>query len=226
VGCWLCPNSPARIVFLNHVYLPEMAKAWRQQLFAFAQEVGVVESEIEKYIDELYWTYRQGGAGLAASEDVVVRSLGCTAEENAKVYKLKRAASAEFCTLFAPFGKIKPGRKLLDEKLICDQGGKPMLSVQPFQSGEYAHAVKVKTLGDKGHVALQRKVVYQIRKHNACRNCGACDAICAFGAIAITDGVYQIDEVKCKRCKKCVNPKFMAGGCLMKRVLKTKQEAA
>lgn len=226
VGCWLCPNGTQQKFFLNYVYLSDMAPAWREQLFAFAEATGKID--IERYVDELYWAYRRGGAGLKASADVVVNTMGCTMEEQAKLYALNKPIDESFYSLFIPLGMIahEKGRKLLNEVLVQDAQDVPLLSLQSFQQADYNHAIKVKILAEKGHSTLQRKVVYQVRKFNACRNCGKCHSVCTTGAIEIKDGKYRINADKCNRCGKCVNYKYMPGGCLMQRVLSTKKLVA
>ncbi|MCR3922190.1 MAG: phosphoadenosine phosphosulfate reductase, partial [Firmicutes bacterium] len=47
--------------------------------------------------------------------------------------------------------------------------------------------------------------------------------LCRFGAIAIIDDTYSINESKCRRCKMCVTAKYLDGGCLMVKYLKTKE---
>ncbi|MDA3844920.1 MAG: phosphoadenosine phosphosulfate reductase, partial [Vallitaleaceae bacterium] len=64
----------------------------------------------------------------------------------------------------------------------------------------------------------------QIRKFNACRNCLKCESLCKYGAISIQGGEYHISEKKCVRCKKCVMPKYLTGGCLMNKYMYTKDE--
>jgi len=192
LGCWPCPNGWHRSTFLNHVYVPDAAK-WREQLFEFAREAGKTV-ETEKYIDGLYWTYRQGGAGLKASADVVASSMGCTTEEQAKLYALNKPINESFYSFFTPLGIVSQdaGRKLIDETLVLDpESEAPILSIQPFNSNNYAHAVKVKVLTEKGQLALHRKVVYQVRKYNACRNCGKCESVCMAGAKMVLTALMQ-----------------------------------
>ena len=100
----------------------------------------------------------------------------------------------------------------------------PILSVQPFQQADYEYSVKIKTMNVAKHDNLQRMVAYQVRKFNACRKCLKCESLCRFGAISIAGGNYHIDEAKCKRCKMCVTAKYLDGGCLMDKYLKTKED--
>ena len=69
---------------------------------------------------------------------------------------------------------------------------------------------------------LQRMIAYQVRKFNACRKCLKCESVCRHGAISIVGDDYYINPDKCKRCKMCVNQKYLTGGCMMDKYLKTK----
>ena len=81
--------------------------------------------------------------------------------------------------------------------------------------------MKIKVLNVANYEAVQRMVSYQVRKFNACRKCLKCESVCKFGAISIANGAYQINESRCRRCKACMSAKYLDGGCLMDRYLKT-----
>jgi phosphoadenosine phosphosulfate reductase len=98
----------------------------------------------------------------------------------------------------------------------------PIISVQPFNQGEFDYGVKIKTMNVAKHDDLQRMIGYQVRKFNACRKCLKCESLCKHGAISIYGGEYYINEFKCKRCKMCVTAKYLEGGCMMDKYLKTK----
>ena len=124
-----------------------------------------------------------------------------------------------------PFGKIAPelGKKLLREIIILDaRSNVPILSIQPFNQDGFDYAIKVKTMNVANHEDLQRMVGYQIRKFNACRKCLKCESICRQGAISITGNNYYIDPVKCVHCKMCMTAKYLEGGCMMDKYLRTK----
>lgn len=223
VGCWCCPNNNVRAQFLAKIYMPEEYKKWRDYLLSFAKSIG--KPDPEEYVDGGWWKARQGGNGLPSSEDVKIKFTNCTAEENAKVYKIVRPIDDSFYELFVPFGKVSKelGRKLINEVIVLDVATNvPILSLQPFVKQEYEYAVKVKTLNVASHDDLQRMVGYQIRKFNACRKCLKCESVCSYGAISITKDGYHIDENKCKHCKKCVTAKYLSGGCLMDKFLKVR----
>lgn len=224
VGCWCCPNNNERAQFLASIYMPEQSTKWRSFLIEFASRIGKPDPEV--YVDSGKWKARQGGNGVAAAENIKIKFTNCTTEENAKIYRLNRPIEDNFIELFYPLGKYAPelGKKLIDEKIIIDVVSKiPILSIQPYTQDSYDYAVKIKTLNVAKHDELQRLVSYQIRKYNSCQNCSKCISLCKHGAITIKDGIYRINDEKCKRCKMCVSPKYLDGGCLMNKYLYTKE---
>ncbi len=223
VGCWCCPNNNQRAQFLSRIYLPEQSKKWRTFLIAFAEKIGKPDPEV--YIDSGKWKARQGGNGLPAAGDVKIRFTNCTAEDHAKIYSLVRPYDDELIGMFVPFGRVAPelGKKLLREVVVLDRKTNvPILSIQPFSQDGYEYAVKVKTMNVADHDDLQRMVGYQIRKFNACRKCLKCESICRAGAISIVGDSYFIDPNKCVHCKMCMTAKYLDGGCMMDKYLRTK----
>lgn len=223
VGCWCCPNNNERAQFLSRIYMPDQANKWRDFLVDFAKKIGKPDPEI--YVDSGKWKARQGGNGVNAAEDVKIKFTNCTAEENAKIYKLTKEIDEQFINMFIPFGKIAPelGRKMIDEIIIVDiRTNVPIISIQPFNQEGFDFSVKIKTMNVAKHDDLQRKIGYQVRKFNACRKCLKCESLCKFGAISILADEYRINENKCKRCKMCVTAKYLDGGCMMDKYLKTK----
>jgi phosphoadenosine phosphosulfate reductase len=115
------------------------------------------------------------------------------------------------------------GQKLLHEVLVLDvKSNVAILSVQPFEQDGYEHAVKVRTMNVQSHDGLQHMVSYQVRKFNACRKCLKCESLCKAGAISISEDGYHIDPNKCVHCKMCVTAKYLRGGCMMDKYLRTK----
>ena len=205
--------------------MPEQSKAWRDFLIDFAKKIG--KPDAEEYVDSGAWKARQGGNGLAAAGDVKIRFTNCTTEDHAKIYRLVRPMDDEFLNMLTPFGRVAPelGQKLLHEVLILDiRTNVPILSVQPFEQGGYEFAVKVRTMNVKDHDDLQHMVGYQVRKFNACRKCLKCESLCKAGAISISADRYYIDPEKCVHCKMCVTAKYLRGGCMMDKYLRTKDQ--
>lgn len=223
VGCWCCPNNNQRAQFLSRVYMPEQSKRWRDFLVSFAKKIG--KPDPEEYVDSGNWKARQGGNGLAAAGDVKLKFTNCTTEDHAKIYRMTRPFDDELVGMFVPFGRIAPelGKKLLHEVIILEpRTNVPIISIQPFGQDDYEYAVKVKTMNVQDHDELQRMVGYQIRKFNACRKCLKCESLCRAGAISIEGGYYYINPDKCVHCKKCVTAKYLDGGCMMDKYLRTK----
>jgi len=224
VGCWCCPNNSERAQLLSRIHMPKQAKKWRDFLIEFAVRIGKPDAEV--YVDSGKWKARQGGNGISSAEDVKIKFSNCTNENNAKVYKLNKPIDDGFLNLLTPFGRIAKGmgRKLINETIILDMSTNiPILSVQPFSQDGYDYAVKIKSMNVAKHGDLQRMIGYQVRKFNACRKCLKCESICRFGAISIIGEDYLINESKCTRCKMCVTSKYLDGGCLMDKYLKTKE---
>lgn len=223
VGCWCCPNNNQRAQFLSRIYMPEQSKKWRDFLIDFAKRIGKEDAEI--YIDTGKWKARQGGNGLASAGDVKIKFTNCTTEDHAKIYKLVRPYDDELVGMFTPFGRVAPelGNKLLNEVLVLDvRTNVPILSIQPFGQDGYDYAVKVRTMNVSDHNELQRMVGYQVRKFNACRRCLKCESICRAGAISISGDSYYINPDKCVHCKMCMTAKYLEGGCMMDKYLRTK----
>ena len=223
VGCWCCPNNNPRAQFLSQVYMPEASKKWRDFLIGFAKRIGKPDPEV--YVDTGKWKARQGGNGLAAAGDVKIRFTNCTTEDHAKIYSLVHPLDDDLIGMFTPFGRVAPelGQKLLNEVLVLDiKTNVPIISIQPFGQDRYKYAVKVRTMNVVDHESLQRMIGYQIRKFNACRKCLKCESLCRAGAISIVGDSYYINPDKCVRCKMCVTAKYLDGGCMMDKYLRTK----
>lgn len=225
VGCWCCPNNNARAQFLSQIYMPEASERWRDFLVDFAKRIGKPDPEV--YVDTGKWKARQGGNGVAAAKSIRVEASHCATEDNAMVFSLERPYSDELVDLMTPIGDHAPGlgRTLLEEKVIVDPRTKePLIAVMPFTQPGYEHATKVRILRDGAQDDLLRMVRYQIVKYNACRQCLKCEGLCRFGAISINEDGYRIDSAKCVHCKQCVTDKYLEGGCLMRKYLRTKDE--
>lgn len=223
VGCWCCPNNNTRAQFLSRIYMKERSEKWRNFLIDFAKSIG--KPDAEEYVDSGMWKARQGGNGLKSAGDVKLRFTACTSEEHAKIYQLVRPFDDSFLNMMVPFGIISKelGRKLIHETIILEPKTRvPILSIQPFSQDGYEYAVKIKTMSVADHDDLQRMIGYQVKKFNACRKCLKCESVCRQGAISIIGDEYYINPEKCVHCKMCVNQKYLVGGCMMDKYLRTK----
>jgi phosphoadenosine phosphosulfate reductase len=224
VGCWCCPNNNPRAQFLSSIYMSELSKEWRSFLVEFAKRIGKQDPEV--YVDTGKWKARQGGNGLTAAKSVKLRYSNCATEEHAVVFSLDRPYSAELESYFCPIGKLAPelGRSLIRETVIIDPAtNTPALSIQPFVQSDYDNAIKIKVLDATRETELLRMSKYQVTKYNACRQCLKCESLCKYGAISIISGEYHIDPNRCRHCRQCVTDKYLEGGCLMRKYLRTKE---
>jgi phosphoadenosine phosphosulfate reductase len=219
VGCWMCPNNSARSGFLSRVHMSDYATKWRDFLVDFATRIG--KPDPEDYVDEGSWKARQGGNGVRAANDVKVKMSNCTTEPDAKVYSLLRPASDELYNLFTPFGNLREnGGEIFVHDLRTNV---PIISLQQFGiDRDNSLKVRIMNVDAKSREKLEKQISFQILKYNACRFCLKCESLCKFGAISLQGGVYEIDPKKCTRCKMCVESKYLQGGCLMTKYLRSK----
>lgn len=232
VGCWCCPNNSSWSEFLSKIYMPEQAKAWRQQLIRFAKQVG--KPDPEDYVDEGGWKARQGGNGLEVSKRFGISFTPCATAENAFNYDLTRPITEELYELFKPFGKLSfdMGNRRLGEVYVLDRNGDPILKLQG-KIGKNTLRVTILKLPFAGCPRLheaEMKVKCQLSKYQICLGCMACISVCKMDAIHITpeengyNGYsYKINDAKCIRCEHCVN--HFDGGCYMRDVIRTKDGA-
>ena len=232
VGCWCCPNNSAWSEFLSKIYMPEQAKAWREQLVRFAKQVG--KPDPEDYVDEGGWKARQGGNGLEVSKRFGISFTPCATAENAFNYDLTRPITEELYELFKPFGKLDfdMGNHRLGEVYVLDRNGDPILKLQGriVKNTLRVTILKLPFAGCPRLHEAEMKVKCQLSKYQICLGCMACISVCKMDAIHITpeengyNGYsYKIDDAKCIRCGHCVN--HFDGGCYMRDVIRTKDGA-
>lgn len=166
------------------------------------------------------WKLSMGGEGLESSKYVRIENKVCTTDEYSRIYQLNKPVNDNLYMLFTPFGEVTKalGRKSLNEALAL-KDNIPIMSICFI--GE--DSIKIKTMNVKNYKSLQSKAAYQVLKFNACRKCYKCESACKFGAISIRNGVYNIDKDICIHCLSCVNPKYIADGCVMKGYLKSRR---
>lgn len=220
VGCWCCPNASDISELLAKIYMSKKYEKWHSFLIDFAKKIG--KDDPENYVKLGGWKSRQGGQGLSEAKTVKLVNQNCTVQENGKVYELIKPLNENFFKLFIPFGQIIDGNKEIKERIVIDsRNGVPIISIQPLG----AFKAKIVTLNVKSHSILHRNISHQIIKHNACKQCLKCESVCQFNAITINKNGYSIDENKCKHCQMCVSSKYIAGGCLMCRYLRTRRNS-
>ena len=220
VGCYCCPNATISSELMERIYNHKKYYTWTNYIREFGKQCG--KEDLDDYVNQGRWKMRNGGLGVKASSSVKIKSSDCTAEENGKIYELQKDITKDFYNLFIPFGHLQQGRKEINEMLILHPTlMTPIVSLQPLSKRK----IKIVTINAQNPRSLHSRLAYQIVKFNACNQCLKCESLCRFGAITCKPDKYEIDENKCKRCQACVNPKYLSGGCLMCRYLRTKKDA-
>lgn len=218
VGCWCCPNASEMSELLAKIYMKEKYEKWHKFLITFARGIGV--DNAEDYVRLGAWKARQGGQGLKEARTVKLLNQACTSQENTKIYELYKPISNELYNLFIPFGKIIDGDTKIGEKLVLERlNNNPIISIQKIND----YKVKITTLNVKSHFTLHRNISHQIIKFNACKQCLKCEGVCPFGAISVSKNGCVIDKKLCKHCQRCVSSKYIPGGCMMCRYLRTRR---
>jgi len=220
VGCYCCPNATISSELMERIYNHKKYYKWTDYLREFGEQCG--KQDLDDYVLEGRWKMRNGGLGVKAASSVKIKSSDCTAEENGKIYELQKDITEELYNLFVPFGHLQEGRKEINEMLVLHPTSMiPIISLQPLSKRK----IKIVTINAQNPRSLHARLAYQIVKFNACNQCLKCESLCRFGAITCKPNKYEIDSSKCKRCQACVNPKYLSGGCLMCRYLRTKKDA-
>lgn len=228
VGCWCCPNNSVWSEMLSRIYMPEQYKKFHGMLVKFATDIG--KPDPEDYVNEGGWKARQGGNGVAYAANTVVSFAPCALEENSFNYKLRKPISEQLYELFKPFGTLNfdLGNKRLGEVYVLEDGGQPALKLQGRIGADELRVTIINKhiVGAKSLAAAEEKVKCQLTKYQMCMACRACESVCRFGAITVTDtehGVdYRINENKCKKCCECVG--HYDSGCYMKKVLTVRKD--
>lgn len=227
VGCWCCPNNSLWSEFLSRIHMAGEYKDFHQRLVNFARRIG--KPDPQEYIDSGNWKARQGGNGLPLSRSSVISDTPCVREEYSFYYDLTRPLEAEFYELFKPFGvpDFEMGNRRLGEVYIVNRDSAPVLRIQGRLQDTRVKIIldSIELMGVKSIARAKSLVECQITKYQMCIGCRACESVCRFGAIRISDregtAEYLIDSMRCKGCRECVN--HFNKGCYMRKILTIKR---
>ncbi|MDB2116838.1 phosphoadenosine phosphosulfate reductase family protein [Clostridium paraputrificum] len=236
VGCWCCPNNTSWAQYLAQIYMPEQAKAWRNQLIKFAVKIGKPDPEV--YIDDGKWKARQGGNGVDYSENVFVSFKPCANENESFNYQLNKPISEELYEFFKPFGWINKemGNSRLGEVYVVDKVGNPIIRLQGKIGSKELKVTALKVpLGKARSLRdIRQRIDCQLTKYQLCLGCLGCESACKHNAIIVkkpaheneiiqnkVNDTYRILDDRCVRCGECIN--HFDGGCYMRKVLITKR---
>lgn len=234
VGCWCCPNNTSWAQYLAQIYMPEQAKAWRDQLIKFAVKIGKPDPEV--YIDDGKWKARQGGNGVDYSKNVFVSFKPCANENESFNYRLNKPISEELYEFFKPFGWINKemGNSRLEEVYVVDKVGNPIIRLQGKIGSKELKVTALKVpLGKARSLRdIRQRIDCQLTKYQLCLGCLGCESACKHNAIIVkkpaheneiiqnkVNYTYRILDDRCVRCGECINHFY--GGCYIKIILKT-----
>ncbi len=234
VGCWCCPNNSPWSEYLSHIYMKDEYDKFHDILISFAKQVG--KPDPEEYVSSGGWKARQGGNGLEYSKNAIVSFKPCVLEENTMNFEMNRPITMTLYELFKPFGMLdfNIGNKRLGEVYVLDKHTKQPIMKLKGKIGDFLIKISILNIPPKfkNQKYIEMYIKYQITKYQTCIACRACESVCKFNAISVkaigkleqtTNEIeYTIDENKCVGCLECV--KHFAGGCYMKKVLRTKTE--
>ena len=227
VGCWCCPNNSIWSEFLSMIHMPDQYFTFREQLIDFAKKVGKKDPEV--YVDTGKWKARQGGNGLMIAQTSVVTDKPCVTQENAFNYELTRPLSDELYELMKPFGHLdfSMGRKRLHEVYVVDSNYNSILRIHG-KAGSTSIKIIIDDIAGmraKDLADAKRKIDCQITKYQMCLGCRACESVCKYSAISVSDKEgstnYKIDDTKCVKCQECIG--HFTLGCYMRKVLAIKR---
>ena len=216
VGCWCCPSNSNWSFFLNRIVNHELGEKWRKFLYKFAENMN--KSDLDDYVDSGKWKSRSGGIGVS-NKQIFISDHICGDDKYSKTYKLTKPACLNIFEFFKPFGKIKViQNNKKTEGVIYDKKDTALMMIE-FELG--SDSVKITCITPSNYKLQVQRNEAQLRKYQACVDCGACPSICPFNAISVVGGIYKIDENKCVCCQQCVH--HFDKGCLVSKVLSTKE---
>lgn len=235
VGCWCCPNNSDWSGFLSNVYMHDEYNKFYEILYNFAKKVG--KDDWKTYVDEGKWKARQGGNGLEISTNAVISFKPCAFDEDSYNFALSRPIDDFIYTLFKPFGALNfdIGNPRLGEVYVLDKiSNVPILKLSgKHGKKELKVTILKKTKHFKNKITAESLIKDQITKFQTCIGCSACQSVCRFDALKVTNLEkgnvsnqtirYTIDANKCTGCLECV--KHFDNGCYMKKVLRIKKGA-
>ena len=212
--------------------MPELYGDFQNLLYDFAKSVG--KPDWKEYVDTGKWKARQGGNGLALGKNTIVTFKPCAFDENAINFELSRPIDDMLYTLFKPFGILdfSMGNPKLGEVYVLDSVTRePILQLRGIKGST---TLRVAILSNKGRFKNRHLgellINSQITKFQTCLACGACESVCRFGALHVSNSkkgdasldsvIYTINPDKCRHCLECVS--HFDSGCYMKKVLRIK----
>ena len=206
VGCAVCPMSSSwRDYISNEVYEDDL-KIYLDKIARYAENMGVPETEREKYIEEGGWRGRAGGRGLADSAARVIEQ-----SDSRSLTFLIREPRSEWLEWAKALGDIMP---------VGDGHFQQKISDITYDFRIVKRDLGVEVQFDDVDVSGDRKTVSLIRnlanKTAYCIGCQVCMVECPTGALNVDESGVHIDESMCMQCFRCLE---RDKGCLVAKSL-------
>lgn len=216
VGCWCCPNNSMWSDLLTAIYLPDYYEKWQRVLYDFAIKTN--KDDIEDYIENGRWRSRIGSSGLIG-RNTEIKDVECLSTEMDRNVISNIPIRESFLELIKPFGRL-----LVDDFSTHVQVGiyekNKLMGRVELKYG--SNIIKVAVSKGYSYLTFINRLKCQLRKHQFCMQCGACDALCTQSAIKTIGDTYIIDEAKCIHCKACIAHYY--NGCITTEVLSDKKQ--
>ena len=201
IGCVICPESSARYVWFAHKSYPQIVKTYSDIIIETSSKNFKTTDEKNAFVGNIDWSARKSG--------VVLRETIANPLENHDglhvTYESPHLSKELFYEWIKTIGFVLKNRdtgghllkpsNTLDEEI-------PFVYTAPYTGGG---VVLFKFQNEKQQNQFSPLIKAVLRKSSACVGCRNCEADCPTGAINSSNGVIEIDEVKCmqKMCRKC-----------------------
>lgn len=206
VGCAVCPMSSPWRDYISYAVYKDDLQDYLEKIAQYAENIGVPEGQIQRYIEEGGWKGRAGGRGLENGAMHVIEQ-----SDTRSIYFFIRQPKSQWLDWARAMGDIVPNGDGDFEQRILGRS-------YPFSIKELGGGIEVRF--SDIDIAVDRKAVSLIRnianKAAYCIGCQVCMVECPTGALSIGEGGVHIDEALCSRCLKCLE---MDKGCLVAKSL-------
>jgi phosphoadenosine phosphosulfate reductase len=228
VGCLFCPynNRYSELIMESSFFEQRLGdsryskkiKPWKDYLLAYARKRG--KEDAETYVAQGVWKARAGTEDIHVSAGQLARHPGVCGGEVENEYNLSKPVTTTLYDMFKPLGILSQlshkdlGIFMVHQYIPGENGqrvnGQPLFQFQAIPGWT---RVRVTILANKGKYLLRQRIEKQLKRFQACVECGGCVGVCPTGAITCGSPL-QISDEKCRRCGLCYSSKIIKYGCI------------